>query len=104
ALLVALLVDVGLERLDLALDGGDAAVDPLVHRLAGVQQLQDGVDGGEVEPPEDRGAGGAEDGQEEAAPVGPGVPQGAEGGSHVPRGRGPGVGQPAGASWSGPGL
>src|SRR5579872_5252697 len=39
-------VDVVLQALDLALEGIDASIDPLVGALSGVQQLEDGVDRG----------------------------------------------------------
>src|SRR6202008_2657041 len=64
--------------IDFGLDLVDAAVHPLVRRLLVVEQLEDGVDGREVEAPEQGGDGGAGDGQDETAWVGPGVAHGAQ--------------------------
>jgi hypothetical protein len=55
-----------------------------------VEQLQDGVDGGEIGPPQDGSAGGTEDGKDQAPAVRQSVTKGAEEifhGTHEPKAR-----------------
>src|SRR5262249_29249644 len=77
-LLVGQLVDSWLEAVNLFLLLGDTGVDPDVQALLGSQQFEDGVDGSEVESPEDGGQESAEDGENQALAVGQGVTQRAQ--------------------------
>ncbi len=63
---------------DLPLDLANPRIHPLMRALLGVQQFEDGIDGGEVGPPQDGGAKGTEDGERDAAAVRPSMTESAE--------------------------
>src|SRR5208283_2352923 len=52
-LALGLLVDFRAPGIDIGLGSFDLAIDPLLQVLLGAEDLQDRIDGGEIEPPKD---------------------------------------------------
>src|SRR5207244_1905039 len=73
------------ELLDLLLDTPDLVVGPLLEVLVRADDLEDGVDGGEVQAPEDSREDGAQDRDAQADAVRPGTAHGAQEVFHATR-------------------